>query len=218
MTTLNTLLGRDAARSFLISAARAIHTAQARVVANARFAHREGRRHPFPDAVPPPQAALSPTTPSTAPTPAPGCAASKFFVPLIHAAHADHLTRNAGPAPPPEITAIINAAHQAYDLWAADVVVPSWTATIRAIVPPIAGWPEFSAAYIPPVQQVAILKLTDGALPPAIRHVHDWVASNSAIAGWRAFTRATAPPRRPDRRFQAGHSHNPIEIPDDEDD
>ena len=91
------------------------------------------------DAVPPPQAALSPTTPSTAPTPAPGCAASKFFVPLIHAAHADHLTRNAGPAPPPEITASINAAHQAYDLWAADVVVPSWTATIRAIVPPIAG-------------------------------------------------------------------------------
>ena len=60
--------------------------------------------------------------------------------------------------------------------------------------------------------------LTDGALPPAIRHVHDWVASNSAIAGWRAFTRATAPPRRTDRRFQAGHSHNPIEIPDDEDD
>ena len=222
MSTLDTLLGRHAAREFRLSAAKAIHMAQAKVVANARFAHREGRRaEPASDEAlapeQPPAGAIGPLPPDSSRHPhPPGLPASPFFVPLILAAHADHVERDGGQPPPDVARALIDSAHQSYDAWSGSLheKLPSWLETIRAIPRPIAGWPPFG--LIAAKTQEQILRLDEGVLPPAFLHVQRWISCSAVPDGWSVFARSTAPQRgRTDRRRAPGHHLNPLPVDDD---
>ena len=182
----------------------------------------------------------SPTMPLTAPVPVPGpvpvpvpvpvapsqrivaashagssggiVPASRFFVPLIHAAHATHALA----LPPANITALIAAARLAYETWASGhPLVPSWDATVAAVRPPLAGWPPFNRAYISADTQERVLGLNNNVLPGPLYHIHDWVFAGPRPDGLRAATRDEAPPsNHVDRRYRQGHALNPLPVPD----
>lgn len=135
-----------------------------------------------------------------------GYHASRYFVPVIHAAQiADRTTPS--PPPSPELTRVIESARASYTTWAGRQAgdVPPWQDIISRIHKPLLGWPDLRF-YFGADEQERILGLhSNGHLGEDLWYLQAWITGLPRIDGWNEFTRSTSQhsrrpaPRRPFR-------------------
>ena len=202
---LTRCLGWPATKQFLIAAARIIHEQQTQVISRGVFAHRTSSASPSQ----PPTSATAAAS-SSMPMPpigrAAGYHASRYFVPVIHAAQiADRTTPS--PPPSPELTRVIESARASYTTWAGRQAgdVPPWQDIISRIHKPLLGWPDLRF-YFGADEQERILGLhSNGHLGEDLWYLQAWITGLPRIDGWNEFTRSTSQhsrrpaPRRPFR-------------------